>query len=179
MALNMLRGRSRDRTKPDEAFETYEIGASDSQIIGCPVCSRPIAANAGRCPGCGTRLMIGVPYRRAGIFIGVGAAMGILLGGTTIGVAMSVTRSSALPGSSAIPTASGGPGTGPRASGHPADAPLAALAALRQAVAIDARLATGVDALKASLATQPFEIVRRSLDASSARLRRRRWRRCR
>ncbi len=153
MALNMLRGRSRDRTEPDES---YEIGACDSQIIGCPVCSRPIEANAGRCPGCGTRLMIGVPYRRAGIFLGVGAVIGILVGGTTIGVAMSMARSSALPGSGALPTASGGPGTGPRAS-HPADAPLAALAALRQAVAIDARLATGVDALKASLATKPFE----------------------
>ena len=100
--------------------------------------------------------MIGAPYRRAGIFLGVGAIIGILVGGMTTGVALSVTRPSALPGS--VPyTALAVPGRARRAS-HPADAPLAALAALRQAVVIDARLATGVDALKASLATKPFEL---------------------
>jgi hypothetical protein len=154
MALNVLRGRSREQNAADEVME---IGAPDADVVSCLVCARPIAADAGRCPGCGTRYMIGVPYRRAGVFLTAGAVVGLLFGGTAVGAAMSISRVMASPvgpAASAAPAASTAPG---RTSAPDIDAPPAALSALRQAVAIDARLASGVDALQSSLAAQPFE----------------------
>jgi hypothetical protein len=70
---------------------------------------------------------------------------------------MSISRAVAPPVgpvASTAPAASTAPGS---TSAPNIDAPPAALSALRQAVAIDARLASGVDALQSSLAAQPFE----------------------
>jgi hypothetical protein len=155
MALNVLRGRSAD-SKP--ADEVMEIGAPDAEVVSCVTCARPIAAGAGRCPGCGTRYMLGVPYRRASVFLAVGAVVGLLFGGTAVGAAMSVASLASTipdtPGASVAPDAS----RAPVASAGPViDAPPVAVSALRQAVAINARLASGVEALRTSLAAQPFE----------------------
>jgi hypothetical protein len=155
MALNVLRGRSGDQAAVDDVME---IGAADVEVVSCPRCNRPIASNAGRCPGCGTHFLLGVPVRRASVFIAVGAVVGLLFGGTTVGAAMTL-QSTAGP-TVLDPTASVAPvaSRAPAASAAPAVvAPAAALSALRQAVAIDARLASGVDALRSSLAAQPFE----------------------
>jgi hypothetical protein len=158
MALDVLRGRSARSGESDPVDDAMEIGAPDAEIISCLTCSRPIAASAGRCPGCGTRYLLGVPYRRAGVFVTVGAVVGLLFGGTAVGTAMTVANIDSTPTDRPVASVAPGASQAPVASGGPVvDAPPAALSALRQAVAIDARLVSGVDALRSSLAAKPFE----------------------
>jgi len=138
MALDALRGIGKRRGQPAEE-PTLEIGdEGGGDVISCPSCSRPILAEAPRCPGCGTRFILGVAYRKAGIFVAVGAVAGLLVGGTTMALAS--------PGASGI---GGGGGTTPGASTVPVESlPAIGVAALRQAVAIDARLSGAVPGLK-------------------------------
>ncbi len=161
MVLSTLRGRTSDRAGTEAPLH---IGATDGEIVNCPVCSRPIVADARRCPGCGTRLLMGVPVRRASAFVAMGALAGLLVGGVVIGVAASiaqppatVTAAGVASGASGAGAASSAPMPGASAVPLASAAPAASVAALRQAVAINGRLASGVDALRTSLAAQPFE----------------------
>ncbi|HEU4572223.1 MAG TPA: hypothetical protein VFR93_06010, partial [Candidatus Limnocylindrales bacterium] len=149
------------------APEPLPIGLPDLDVIGCPICARPIAAGTGRCPGCGTRLVFNVPLRRAGIFVGLGVALGLIAGGTA-GVwagrpgasspavaaaptAAPATQPSTAPG--AVPptaAASTTPGPSSAASGQ-------AVAALAQVLVVDGRLAARTAELRAELAAKPFE----------------------
>jgi hypothetical protein len=156
MALSALRGKTADAETADAVFE---IGAEGARIIECPTCSRPIDGGALRCPGCGTRFLLEVPLKRASVFLATGAVVGLLVGGSLMGAAASVSRPLGGAQSTAgpVPTASGA--VGPAASARPggAAAPPVAGAGLRQAVAINARLASGVEALRTTLAAKPFE----------------------
>lgn len=172
MALSALRGRGDDERGSEAPLE---IGASDGLVVHCPVCSRPIVAEARRCPGCGTRLLMGVPARRASVFLATGALTGVLVGGLVVGsVALALQPAATTPGASAPVTGAsavprGGASSAPAVTGAPA----ASVAALRQAVAINGRLALGVDDLRSSVATRPFDSfavasVLRSLAADAA-----------
>lgn len=143
MALSVLRGRGPRRAP---ASVGLPIGDDETKITGCPVCGRPIVVGAGQCPGCGTRLLLGVPARRAGIFVVLGVALGMWIGGA---VAMSVLRPAVVApaggatqsgNGSAVPAA-GATAAPPAPSVDPAaDVPPDAVAALAQLPATDGRL---------------------------------------
>ncbi len=77
MAINALLGSSRTH----DAYSSMPIGEEDRNIFSCPVCSRPLATGVRRCPGCRTRLVLGVPMARASVFASVGLVVGLTTGG--------------------------------------------------------------------------------------------------
>jgi hypothetical protein len=77
MAINALLGSSRAH----DTYPSMPIGEADRNIFSCPVCSRPLATGVRRCPGCRTRLLIGVPMARASVFASVGLVVGLATGG--------------------------------------------------------------------------------------------------
>jgi hypothetical protein len=152
--LSGLLGKQDDSGPP-----VLEIGASDARITSCPNCARPIDASATICPGCGARFLLGVPIRRASVFVAAGAALGLLVGGIAIGSAMSVSEAISQPGASTAPVATD-PVVRPGASVAPhSGASATSVAALRLAVQLNARLASGVPELQAALAGKPFRTL--------------------
>jgi len=166
MALGTLRRRRGRRADEDPILG---IGELDARILNCPVCSRPIVSDARRCPGCRTRLLMGVSARKVGAFVAAGAVVGALVGGGIVGAATTALRpagavspASAAASPGALSPASLAPGVAdpvaPAAPVVPAPAaPAAAIAALRQTVAINERLVSADAALRATLSAEPFE----------------------
>jgi hypothetical protein len=76
MAISALLGTSRTY----DALPSMPIGEADRNIFSCPVCSRPLATGVRRCPGCRTRLLLGVPMARASVFASVGLVVGLATG---------------------------------------------------------------------------------------------------
>jgi hypothetical protein len=162
MTINVLRGRGAARRTTHEAMpEPLPIGDDDSEIFNCPACARPLAVGARRCPGCRTRLMLGVQLKRAGVFMAAGMAGGLAL--TTAFVMVSLNLGlAALPaaGAQPLPVATAGTGTIPAASAAPAPSaapvppaiPPASLTALGRTAEMNARIAGGIPTLQAALA---------------------------
>jgi len=157
------------------------IGEEDAAIFNCPACARPLATGARRCPGCGIHLVLGVPVKRASVFVAVGTSFGILLGAGFTGAML--TRAQALAASAAAipPTSASAPSVAPStsASASPAETPVppavpaAARAALIQSATLHGRLRTGVSTLEAALAAPRFDTAEvaqalRSLASTSA-----------
>lgn len=173
MALPLLRGRT-----AQPARGPLEIGAEGARTMSCPTCARPLALDAPRCPGCGTYLLLGVPAKRAGIFLVSGAVIGLVIGGSLIGSVMAA-RLAAVDGSGAraTPAAVTG-GTTPVASvapggGSAAAIPGTAQAALRQAIAMNGRIVATTATLGAVLEadrldTYAIATILRSLTADAA-----------
>lgn len=165
MALQIAPRRTRKRKPADD---TLAIGEMDQTIFACPVCARPLVNGARRCPGCNTRLIMGVPAQRASILIGAGLFAGLILGGGGSMVASALAGSA--PGIAAGATArpsvltSPPPSTGlatPNASSVPiSSVPALTRSALLQATAVDARLATSSAALAGALASSKFDTYR-------------------
>jgi hypothetical protein len=146
--------------------EPLPIGLPDVNVTSCPICARPITVGTSRCPGCRTRLLLGVPARRAGTFLAIGLALGLGLGAvataTTIGLAgrvASVIRPSATPGVPAVGSTSPSPSLAPTGSASPqaSRVPGQAAAALGQAVVVTRRLAARTAELRAELAAKPID----------------------
>jgi hypothetical protein len=112
MAISALLGSSRTY----DTYSSMPIGEADRNIFSCPVCSRPLATGVRRCPGCRTRLIIGVPMARASVFASVGLVVGLATGGVLGLTAMAGARSAGGPGPSA-----------PVLGAVPSDAPSASL----------------------------------------------------
>ncbi len=151
MALPLLRGRT-----AQPARGPMEIGVEGARTMSCPTCARPLAFDAPRCPGCGTYLLLGVPAKRAGIFLVSGAVIGLVVGGSLIGSVVAarfaVVDGAAAPAAPAVVTG----GTTPVAPVAPGDEPASAVpaavqAALRQAIAMNGRLAATTVTLRAAL----------------------------
>ena len=70
----------RTKPRPPVAPQPIAIGEPDANIFSCPVCARPLATGAQRCPGCRTRLIMATPARRVGIFVSAGLVLGLLFG---------------------------------------------------------------------------------------------------
>ncbi len=169
MAISTARRRGRAvpaisvATEPDLPPEPLPIGLPDLNLTSCPVCARPIAVGTGRCPGCGTRLLLGVPAKRAGTFVVVGLVIGLVLGGGS--VALAFGRGSGSGGMAAggpIPPRTSGPVTAasatPVATPRPPSAvPAQAAAALGQALVINDRLKSRAAELRAELAAKSFD----------------------
>ena len=111
----------------------------------CPSCGRAITKGTRRCEGCGTRLLLEVPARKASMLVGAGALAGLVVGGLVFGIA--------LPRSPAAAT------TDPAAaSGQPFHVTGNMAAALRGTTALNGRLAAQADVLSAALAAQSFPV---------------------
>lgn len=140
------------RVKPRQQVnpEALSIGESDANIFSCPVCSRPLATGAHRCPACGTRLLLSTPARRVGIFVSAGVVLGLLLGWSFSAVVGALTAPRP-----AGPTASLTPGASVPVVVVPPTpvptVPAVSRSALGQAAALDARLAGAVSTLRLAL----------------------------
>jgi hypothetical protein len=146
MAMEALRGKVARRSKPREP-EPLPIGELDQDIFNCPVCARPLSVGVHRCPTCGTRLIAGVPLRRAGGFVAVGVIGGLMVAFAIMIGSFAVERAGALitftlPGTVTPPaapaaTAAPIPTTAPNVV--PA-VPSSAIAALRQTTLLNQRI---------------------------------------
>lgn len=154
MALNVLRGRGRGRghRRTPVLPEPLVIGEVEQEIGACPACARPIARGAPRCPGCGTRMLIGVPARRAGVFLVLGASMGTLLGGFGAAAAISSRGvDSPAPSGAAIANPVPSPQATLAATSSPATIPSLARSALVHSGDVNVRLAVAGSDLRSAL----------------------------
>jgi hypothetical protein len=152
--------------------DTLQIGEINQTVFDCPTCSRPLALGARRCPGCRTRLVMGVPLRKASVLTATGLAMGLILGAVG-GAVFAATHLTASPGQGAVsaagsaaPVGVGGSSPTPAASVHlatpsiatpaPDSMPSLTRSALTQAITVDDRLAAARSSLEAALAATPF-----------------------
>jgi hypothetical protein len=125
-------------------------GGTDAQAFTCPGCGRTLTRGSRRCDGCGTRLILDVPLRRAATLSGAGALGGIL-------VTVLLVNVFAPP---AAPATAAGDGT---ATGQGVvapvviDIPTGAMAAIRGTTAINGRLAAEASPLSKALAAKPFD----------------------
>lgn len=115
--------------------------------VHCPSCGRPIPRGTVRCAGCGQRLLLDVPARKASMLVGGGVVAGLLIGGLLVGLALPRATSPAATGPG--PSASGPALVG--VSGN-------AAAALRGTTVLNGRLAAEADPLAAAAAASPFQV---------------------
>jgi hypothetical protein len=157
------------------AHHQLAIGELDQTLFDCPSCRRPLALGTRRCPGCGIRLIRGIPLAKAVTFVVVGVLVGTIVGvgggviGATLGGgAAGPVNAAGQPsaGSSAgAPVGRGGSPvpTTPATSDPSSDPvvvdpmPAAARAALTQALDMNARLGTADAELRAALAAKAFD----------------------
>jgi len=131
MTVNAAR-RNRRRTPEPQTIaptESLAIGEINQTVFDCPVCARPLAVGARRCPGCGTRLLLGIQAGKASVLAGLGLVVGIALGGAFgygVGLGRAGTTAAAAKTGSALsspaPVQVGGGGT-TAASVRPTDTP--------------------------------------------------------
>ncbi len=122
-------------------------GSGSATTFGCPSCGRAIPKRSARCEGCGQRLLLDVPARKASMLVGAGVLAGFLVGGALVGLA--------LPRQPAAANA-GAPGVAASASPVPISGNAAA--ALRGTTALNGRLAAEADTLSAALAARSFPV---------------------
>jgi hypothetical protein len=177
-ALQPKSGRTRGRRKAGEP--ALVIGERDTNIFDCPACARPLAVGSSRCPGCGTRLIVGVQAKRAVGFMAIGLVVGALIGGGVMAGVSALDRASAAAAAAVVPVEVPGvlPSAAPAApSVIPSLAPIAnpaipatALSALRQTAVLHQRIVVDADRLAAALAvSKPSSVeIARALRALSS-----------
>lgn len=141
------------------------IGEEDRNIFACPVCMRPLATGVRRCPGCSTRLVMGIPVKRAGALVTVGLLIGVLGGGGIVAAAGGLTGGAAvqpsqpltggLPSDSPAPSASIAPTPTPTPAVP--DVPPTARAALGQVGTTNVRLLESAAELRDALAASALD----------------------
>ncbi|HEY8845189.1 MAG TPA: hypothetical protein VIM24_00900 [Candidatus Limnocylindrales bacterium] len=178
MTVNAAR---RNRRRPPEPqaiapTESLAIGEINQTVFDCPVCARPLAVGARRCPGCGTRLLLGIQAGKASVLAGLGLVVGIALGGA-FGYGVGLGRAGAAAAaaktgsalSSPAPVQVGGgatttatvsptdtPGTGGSGGATASGSPISR-SALLQALGVNGRLRAGAVALRTALAANVFD----------------------
>jgi hypothetical protein len=180
MSVNVAKRRTRTQPRLESGISALPIGEINQTVFACPACARPLVMGTGRCPGCGTHLLIGVQARKASIFIVLGLVIGALFGGAVTALASAIGGDhhapAVVPGPvvSPSPRASGSstspsPTSPPVRSVDPAVTPIAG-SALVGAIGVDARLAASQAALEAALAARQFDVtaVSQTLRALSA-----------
>jgi hypothetical protein len=147
--------------------ESISIGEINQTVFDCPSCARPLAIGVKRCPGCGTRLLFGVPLAKATLLASTGIAIGIAIGGV-FGFGVGLIRPLAAAAISDAPVASQAPlaslapvdgGTGSGGTGTVPDLQIPPLSrsALAQTLDVDARLVANADLLRAALTARVFD----------------------
>jgi len=180
MTVEVAQRRTR-KPKVRSASETLAIGEIDQTVFACPQCARPLALGAKRCPGCGTRLILGVQAKRVSIFMTVGLFAGLVVSGLFVVTSSAIASAAAIAAAataspSAQPSASTAPSATPvlptatAGNGSNSTVPALSRSALAQAVAVDERLAASRDGLAAALAAPKFDTfgVSQLLRATSA-----------
>jgi len=143
------------RLKHETEAAPIAIGEPDAQIFSCPSCARPLAVGSRRCPGCRTRLVMGIRASRALLFVVLGLVVGLAAGGGGTAFALSMSRTEVVAPPVAVPSVA--PSAAPIASA-PAKPPLdpavpaAAISALRQSWLINQRLEGDAANLAAAVA---------------------------
>jgi len=179
MTVNAAR---RNRRRPPEPqaiapTESLAIGEINQTVFDCPACARPLAVGARRCPGCGTRLLLGIQAGKASVLAGLGLVVGIALGGAfgygvglgRAGAAAAAAKTgSALSSPAPVQVGGGGtttasvrptdtPGTGGSGGGATASGSPISRSALLQALGVNGRLRAGAVALRTALAANVFD----------------------
>lgn len=170
MAINVLRG-LRNRVagpvaSPDGFSDAIPpaMPATDTPRgpqVACPTCGRPLGLTRTQCPGCGLRVLAGVPLRHGALLIVSGTVVGLIVGASLAVVLALAGR----PASTAadVPAASVAPGELPGASGDPGlvsgPVPAEAATALRLAVTIEDRLAASASNLNKQAKAKSFNAV--------------------
>ena len=153
--------------------DTLAIGEIDQTVFDCPNCARPLALGARRCPGCRTRLVMGIPLSKATVFASLGLAIGLAVGsvGGFVFAAMRTPAATPAPAThapSAAPVGAIGsapttavPGTAtppaPSTVGGSGDMPALTRSALAQAITVDERLGDAARELRAAGAARAFD----------------------
>ena len=159
------------------ASQGQAIGEADAYVFNCPACARPLSNGTMKCPGCGSRLIMGVLLKRAGAILVLGIAIGVVVGGGLMGsIAMLSASTSATAIQqpvATIPTTAPVAPTVPTAAPPLAAAPQTAISALSGTAVVNGRITVDAMTLKTTLATRgvsTFEIARalRSLAADAA-----------
>ncbi|MFL5677230.1 MAG: hypothetical protein ACJ77X_06285 [Chloroflexota bacterium] len=174
MTTNLLQN-SKDRASKEA--DGLAIGESDATIFTCPACARPLAEGTFKCPGCGTRLIMGVRLKRAGGILALGIVVGILLGGAAtaavIGVSLKDPVAATTPAATTAPAAVT-PTAAPSFVAPPEfAAPAAAVSALSGTAVVNGRIAVDAATLASTLGRSnatSIELARalRSLAADAA-----------
>jgi hypothetical protein len=146
MSTNALRGKGTVPARPSD--REIAIGDADHEIFNCPVCQRPLATGASRCPGCGTRLLLGVQARKATALIGTGAISGALVSGLLVALILLALR----PATASGPIVVEGPQATPSAGVvPPKPVPNSAANALNRTTGLNARMASQLPALASAI----------------------------
>ncbi len=172
MAINVLRGlRHRGASPtvdPDDSASEMPTAISDAPPRGprvaCPTCGRSLGLTQTRCPGCGLRILAGVPLKHGALLIVSGTAIGLIVGGgLAVLIALAGRTTPAQVGQ--VPVASNAAIVAPSESIDPAlisgPVPAGAASSLRLNVTI-------ADRLTASAATLRSEYRAKSFNTSAA-----------
>jgi hypothetical protein len=175
MITKVLRGKAAT-TGPDAM--SGAIGETDAHVFDCPACARPLSHGTSKCPGCGTRLIMGVRLRRAGTILALGTVIGVLFGGATTAAAITLSQRDSKAGAIVTPsTAPASPTPQPTPPKPTAPTvvtePQAAVSALSGTAVVNGRISVDAATLSSTLASKgatAIEIARalRSLDADAA-----------
>jgi DNA-directed RNA polymerase subunit RPC12/RpoP len=159
------------------ASQAQAIGEADAYVFNCPACARPLSNGTMKCPGCGSRLIMGVLVKRAGAILVLGIAIGVVVGGGLMGsIAMlsaSATATAIEQPVATVPTTAPVAPAVPTAAPPLAAAPQTAISALSGTAVVNGRITVDAVTLKTTLATRgvsTIEIARaiRSLAADAA-----------
>jgi hypothetical protein len=171
MAINVVRRRPRSRSVPAPGATSLAIGEIDQTIFSCPACARPLAIGAKKCPGCGTRLVMGVQLRRASVFTAAGLFLGILIGAGGLFAAISIDRLGQPGGPTGNAAAAGATASQPARSTSPSASPAAtpeativsvpalSRSALGQTIALNERLRRSGATLSAAIKAKRFDAL--------------------
>jgi hypothetical protein len=170
MAINVLRGLRNRVAGPAAAPDGFSdeiqpaMPVTDTPRgprVACPICGRPLGLIQTRCPGCGLRVLAGVPLRHGAVLVVTGCVVGLIVG-ASLAVVLAVAGRPAST-TSDVPAASVAPGEGPGASGDPGlvsgPVPSEAATALRLAVTIEDRLAASAANLNRQVKAKSFNAV--------------------
>lgn len=128
------------------AASTGAPATGDAATGRCPSCGRAITKGTRRCEGCGTRLLLEVPARKASMLVGAGALAGLVVGGVVFGIALPRSPAAAATDPAAA------------ASGQPFHVTGNMAAALRGTTSLNGRLAAQADELSAALGAESFPV---------------------
>lgn len=172
MMTNLIHGRTRAGS---DGTASLAIGETGANVFECPGCARPLEHGTRRCPGCGTRFMLGVAGRRAASILAIGALFGALVGGSATAAIITISGAGARPAAVVTPSAAPIATPGVVATLAPVEVgvPHAAVSALSGTAVVNGRITVDAETLTAALAkpgASSIEIARalRSLAADAA-----------
>lgn len=155
MTTNTLRGKSGEKATADA--KGLAIGETDAHVFSCPACARPLSNGTSRCPGCGSRLIMGVRIKRAGGILALGLVLGVFVGGVATVSAIGLSLKGSAPAVAPQPTLAPAPAalavtpTAAPTTAALTGAPAGAVSALSGTAVVNGRIAVDAATLEAAL----------------------------